>query len=114
MRLSIVGLGKLGAPMAAVMANKGHSVIGVDLNPRAVEAINDGRAPVREPGLDDMIAANREWLSATGNIGEAVDASDITFIIVPTPSEEDGRFSMRYVMSAIEGIGSSIEVIPTR
>ena len=50
-RLAVIGLGKLGAPMAAVFAAKGYDVIGVDLNPANVEAINNGRAPVEEPQL---------------------------------------------------------------
>ena len=56
--LSVFGLGKLGAPMLAVFAHKGFEVIGTDLNPAFVDAINDGRAPVEEPGLAGMIAAN--------------------------------------------------------
>ena len=65
MKLSIIGLGKLGAPMAAVMAHKGHMVVGVDVNPDYVAAIQHGHAPVRETGLEEMIQANRERLSAT-------------------------------------------------
>ena len=108
MRLSIVGLGKLGAPMAAVMAHKGHSVIGVDVNPASVAALQDGRAPVNEPGLPEMIEANRERLAATQDYGEAVLGSEVTFIIVPTPSDPGGRFSMRYVLSAAEKIGAAL------
>ena len=67
MKVSIIGLGKLGAPMAAVMAQKGHTVIGVDVNGAAVAAIQEGRPPVKEPYLAEMIAANRERLSATEN-----------------------------------------------
>jgi UDPglucose 6-dehydrogenase len=108
MRISIIGLGKLGAPMAAVMAHKGHAVIGVDLNPVYVTAIQQGRAPVNETGLEEMIAANGERLTATGDYEEAVLASDLTFIIVPTPSNPDGRFSMRFVLSAAEKIGAAL------
>ena len=60
MKVSIIGLGKLGAPMAAVMAHKGHSVVGVDINPAYVAALQEGRPPVNEPGLAEMIRANRE------------------------------------------------------
>ena len=49
-RLSVIGLGKLGAPMAAVFASKGFEVVGLDLNAAFVAAINEGRAPVSEPG----------------------------------------------------------------
>jgi UDPglucose 6-dehydrogenase len=108
MRLSIIGLGKLGSPMAAVMAHKGHSVVGVDINPQFVKAIREGRPPVSEPQLADLIEANRERLTATQSYEEAILATDLTFIIVPTPSAADGRFSMKYVLEAAEGIGEAL------
>jgi UDPglucose 6-dehydrogenase len=108
MKISIIGLGKLGAPMAAVMAHKGNTVVGVDVNPAYVTALQQGRPPVNEPGLAEMIAANRDRLSATEDYEEAILATDATFIIVPTPSDPDGRFSMRYVMSAAEKIGVAL------
>jgi UDPglucose 6-dehydrogenase len=108
MKLSIIGLGKLGAPMAAVMAHKGNTVMGVDVNPAYVAAIQQGRPPVNEPGLAEMIAANRERLSATLDFDEAVQATEATFIIVPTPSGEDGTFSMRYVLNVAERIGAAL------
>jgi UDPglucose 6-dehydrogenase len=108
MRVSIIGLGKLGAPMAAVMADKGHTVIGVDISPAVVKAINDGGAPVSEPGLEELIRKNHARLSATTDCAEAVRSTDITFIIVPTPSETDGAFSLRYVLAAGESIGQAL------
>jgi UDPglucose 6-dehydrogenase len=106
MKISIIGLGKLGAPMAAVMAHKGHTVVGVDVNPNFVAAIQRGLPPVREPGLAEMIQANRERLSATDSYEEAILCTDATFIMVPTPSNADGRFSMTYVLSAAAKIGA--------
>jgi UDPglucose 6-dehydrogenase len=108
MKLSIIGLGKLGAPMAAVLAHKGHQVVGVDVNPVLVAAIQQGHAPVSEPGLEEMVHENRERLSATTDCESAVLATDATFIMVPTPSESDGTFSMRYVLSAAERIGAAL------
>ena len=108
MRVSIIGLGKLGAPMAAVMAHKGHTVVGVDINPAFVTAIQEGRAPVNEPGLAGMIRANRERLRATHDYDDAILGSDATFIMVPTPSDPDGTFSMRFVLSAAEKIGAAL------
>jgi UDPglucose 6-dehydrogenase len=108
MKLSIIGLGKLGAPMAAVMAHKGHVVVGVDVNADYVAAIQNGHAPLKETGLEEMIQANRERLSATVNYEEAVLGTDATFIIVPTPSDPDGRFSLRNVMIAAEKIGAAL------
>ncbi len=94
--------------MAGVMAHKGHTVIGVDVNPAYVTAIQQGRPPVKEPGLAEMIQANRERLSATADYEEAILATEATFIIVPTPSDADGTFSMRYVLSAAEKIGAAL------
>ena len=59
--VSVIGLGKLGASMAAGMAFRGINVIGVDVNRHAVDAVNAGKAPVQETGLGEMIAANREF-----------------------------------------------------
>lgn len=108
MNLSIIGLGKLGAPMAAVLAHKGHNVIGVDLNPAYVEALREGRPPVNETGLEEMIRANHTRLTATLDATEAILASEVTFIIVPTPSGADGKFSTKYVVAAAEKIGAAL------
>jgi UDPglucose 6-dehydrogenase len=94
--------------MAAVMAHKGHVVVGVDVNPDYVAAIQQGHAPLKETGLEEMIQANRERLSATMDFEEAVLGTDATFIIVPTPSDPDGTFSLRHVMVAAEKIGSAL------
>ena len=109
MNISIIGLGKLGSPMQAVMAHKGHKVVGVDLNPATVNAINAGKAPVKEPRLQEMMDGSRERISATHSYEEAILGTDITMIMVPTPSGSDGRFSMKYVMEATEKIGAVLK-----
>ena len=108
MKISIIGLGKLGAPMVTVMAHKGHTVVGVDVNAQAVAALNHGKAPVREPGLQEMIDANRERISATQSYEEAILGTELSFIIVPTPSGPDGRFSLEYVMTGAQQIGAAL------
>ena len=108
MKLSIIGLGKLGAPMAAVMAHKGNTVVGVDINPAYVAAIQAGQPPVNEPQLAEMILANRERLTATADYEAAILATDVTFIIVPTPSGIDGKFSVEFVLRAAEKIGAAL------
>lgn len=107
-RLAVIGLGKLGSPMAACFAAKGFHVVGADLNENFVAAVNDGRAPVYEAQLDEMIRAADGRLRATTSTREAVAASDITFLIVPTPSEADGTFSLRYVLDACEEVGAAL------
>jgi UDPglucose 6-dehydrogenase len=108
MKISVVGLGKLGSPMAACFAARSHQVIGVDLNERFVTAINSGRAPVFEPNLQEMIDRGRERLSATTDLAAAVADTDATFVIVPTPSIPGGGFSVDYALSAAEGIGQGL------
>jgi UDPglucose 6-dehydrogenase len=107
-RVSVIGLGKLGSPMAACFAAKGITTIGVDVNAHYVEALNEGRAPVFEPGLEEMIAAGRACLTATTDTVAAVTSSDATFVIVPTPSDDEGGFSLVHVLEACAAIGQAI------
>src|SRR5215471_485833 len=108
MKISIVGLGKLGASMAAAFASKGHSVVGVDVNHSAVDAVNAGRAPVQETGLEELIVGNRERLRATLSHEDAILSSDLTFVIVPTPSDDRGAFSLQYAAFAFREIGKAL------
>ena len=108
MKLSVIGLGKLGSPLAAVLASKGFPVVGTDLNPAFVDALNDGYAPVDEPRLQELITENRERLRATTDAVAAVAETDITFVIVPTPSAENGRFTNRYILEAMQTVGAGI------
>ncbi len=105
---SVVGLGKLGASMAAAIASRGFSAIGVDVSQRAVDAVNAGHAPVQETNLEEMIAANKERLRATLSHADAVLSSDLTFVIVPTPSDERGAFSLQYAAWAFRAIGRAL------
>jgi UDPglucose 6-dehydrogenase len=108
MRIAVVGLGKLGAPLAAVLADAGSDVIGVDTRPDAVALLNEGRAPVDEPHLQDLIARNRPRLRATTDMAAAVAGADLTFIIVPTPSLPTGSFSLQFVLDAIDRVGRAL------
>ena len=108
LRYAIIGLGKLGASMAAAIASRGYQVVGVDVSQRAVDAVNAGRAPVQETNLGPMIAANLERLRATTSHREAVLASDISFVIVPTPSDNRGAFSLQYASWAFREIGRAL------
>lgn len=108
MNVSVIGLGKLGAPMAAVFAAKGHQVVGLDINPSFLAALKAGRAPVEEPRLQEMIDAGKSRLSVTADYDEMVSQTDITFVIVPTPSDSGGAFSTDFVLAAIEKLGAAL------
>jgi UDPglucose 6-dehydrogenase len=107
--VSIVGLGKLGSCMAAAMADRGLNVIGVDVNGQTIRRLNDGLAPVREPSLDEMVAKNRARLRATASFDEAVSESCATFVVVPTPSDERGAFSLQFAARSFESIGAALK-----
>jgi UDPglucose 6-dehydrogenase len=107
-RVSVIGLGKLGSPLAAVIASQGHDVVGVDLNAEFVRALNEGRAPVLEPGLQELLDRCRPRLSAVGDVKAAVAQTELTHVIVPTPSGPDGRFSLRHVLATVPAIGAAL------
>lgn len=111
MKLSVVGLGKLGACSAACFAYKGFEVIGVDVNKDVVTAINNGKAPVFEPELQELIDASQGRLKATQDFEEAIRNSEITFLIVPTPSRQDGKFSDRYLQDALRQLAAALKKI---
>src|SRR5437879_4004607 len=106
--VSVVGLGKLGACMAAAIASRGVPTIGVDVNPTPVEKVQRKLAPVFEPGLAEMIASCDGLLGATVDIGTAIRQTSMTFVVVPTPSNADGTFSLEYVCAAMEPIGRAL------
>jgi UDPglucose 6-dehydrogenase len=107
--VSIIGIGKLGASMVAGMASRGFDVVCVDVDSRAVECVNRGEAPVQETNLGEMLAANKQRIRATLDYMEAVQSSDITFVIVPTPSDERGAFSTAYAQQAFEQLGRALK-----
>lgn len=107
--VSVFGIGKLGLPLAACLANKGYEVIGVDVNRRVIEAVNEGESPYYEPGVAEFLQSARGHLSATDDHHYAVQNSQVSFIVVATPSETDGGFSTKYVEVCGEQIGTSLK-----
>ena len=108
-KVAVIGLGKLGSPMAAAVSARGVAVIGADLDSIKVEKINRGEAPVNETNLADYIRRGHERLRATTDLETATSEAEIVFIIVPTPSEPQGGFSIRHVLSACEPIGRGLK-----
>jgi UDPglucose 6-dehydrogenase len=106
--ISVIGLGKLGACIAACFADKGFKVVGADVSHRTVELINKGQAPVVEPQLAEFIARAHANLTATTDVAEAVKTTDATLIVVPTPSTDEGGFSISYVLEAARTIARAL------
>ena len=111
MKLSIFGLGYVGAVSAACFAEAGHDVIGVDSNPLKVEIINNGRSPVVEPGVEEMITAavKEQRLKATTGVAFAVEQSDLSLVCVGTPSNSNGSLDLSYIKRVCQEIGTALE-----
>ena len=109
-RISLVGMGKLGLCLASCFAEKGFLTIGVDTEEGVVDHVNRGLAPWHEPGLDEMLARHGgKTLRATRHHSEAIEQTDITFILVPTPSNSDGSFSNRFIESSLRSLSESLK-----
>ncbi len=114
MRLSVIGLGKLGSPFAALLAAKGNAVVGADVNERFVEMINRTEAPVPEPGLAELLKDTAGRLSATTDVEDAAADADVVFVVVPTPSLPDASFDTAYAEAAFRSVGAGFRRDPSR
>ena len=111
MKISIFGLGYVGAVSAGCLASDGHDVIGVDPNATKVELINKGVTPIIEKDIGEMVAntAKNGKLRATTDVRAAVAGSDISLICVGTPSQLNGNLDLSYVRRVCEEIGSALK-----
>jgi GDP-mannose 6-dehydrogenase len=110
MRVSVFGLGYVGSVSAACFAEDGHDVIGVDVAPPKVAALNEGRSPIVEKGLDDLIRQNAAAgrLRATANTADAVRDTDLSLVCVGTPSRKNGSLDLTYLERVAEQIGEAL------
>ena len=110
MKISVFGLGYVGAVSAACLAADGHTVVGVDNNPVKVDLLNQGRAPVVEAGLGDLIreGVTAGRLQATTDCDEAVASTDLAFVCVGTPSKGNGSLDLGYLRRVADDIGQAI------
>ncbi len=111
MRISIAGTGYVGLVTGVTFASLGHDVILVDVIPEKVEMVNQGKAPIYEKGMDELLPrlVNEGKIKATTDMKDAVLNTDVTFIAVGTPSGDDGSIDLRYVRSVSEDIGSVLK-----
>ena len=110
MKISIFGLGYVGAVSAGCLATDGHEVIGVDPNKTKVDLINQGTTPIIEKDIGEMIAATVKsgHLRATADVRDAVFGSDMSLICVGTPSQLNGNLDLSHVRKVCQEIGAAI------
>ena len=110
--VSVIGLGKLGAPLLAALASKKINVIGVDLNKDIVKKINNQISPYREKNLQEYLESFVQYYEATTDIEYAVKNSDLCFIIVPTPSQKNGFFDNSFLKKVLKDISFTLKNKP--
>jgi len=110
MNVSVFGLGYVGSVSAASFAADGHTVVGVDVNADKVASLNEGRSPIVEKGLDDLIRDNTAngRLRATTSTAEAVHDTELSLICVGTPSRKNGSLDLTYLERVAEQIGEAL------
>jgi GDP-mannose 6-dehydrogenase len=111
LRISVFGLGYVGAVSSGCLANSGNEVVGVDPLDTKVDLINRGRSPIVEGGLDGIIAANVKAgrLRATTEPGDAIRDTELSFVCVGTPSQTNGNLDLRYIRRICEQIGAALK-----
>ena len=110
MKISVFGLGYVGAVSAACLARDGHTVIGVDPNARKVDLINAAQAPIVEQGIGHLIAAavERNSLQAVASCQHAVMATELSLLCVGTPSQANGSLDLHHVATVCQEIGAAL------
>ncbi len=110
MNISIFGLGYVGIVLAACLADNGNKVLGVDVNPTKVDIVKQGRSPIIEKGLNELVnkGLSSGNLDATTDTQKAVLQSDLSFVCVGTPSNGNGNIDLTYVKRVCEEIGAAL------
>ncbi|MEE2947662.1 MAG: nucleotide sugar dehydrogenase [Verrucomicrobiota bacterium] len=110
MKVSIFGLGYVGAVTAGCLTRKGHTVVGVDVQAEKVASLANGISPIVEPGLGELLsnAVKNGLLSGTQNHAEALALTDVSLVCVGTPSAESGELNLRYVLQVVQQIADAL------
>jgi UDPglucose 6-dehydrogenase len=111
MKISVVGTGYVGLVSGTCFAETGVDVICVDVDQRKIEMLNNGQIPIYEPGLEDIFKRNVEKgrLQFSVNLAQSLQNTDVVFIAVGTPPDEDGSADLKYVLSVAAEIGRNID-----
>lgn len=112
MKISVLGLGYVGAVCVACLSRRGHQLIGVDVSQTKVDIINAGRSPIVEPGLDALLAegVSKGLIRATTDTRQAVLDSELSMMCVGTPSLPNGDLDLSYVAAVCEEIGAALAI----
>lgn len=116
MKISVFGLGYVGAVTAGCLTEQGHHVIGADIAAQKVDDFNRGQAPIIEPGLDALFwqAYGKGLLKATQKVTEAIAVSDVSLVCVGTPSKHNGALDLKHVLEVTRQIAEALRANPKK
>jgi UDPglucose 6-dehydrogenase len=111
MKIAVVGTGYVGLVLGACLAENGNDVICVDKDEAKLHTLEQGKMPIYEPGLEEMVRRNHveERLMFTSDLAQAVRASEIVFIAVGTPEKEDGSADLQHVLAVAREVGRAMD-----
>jgi len=107
-KLAVIGCGKLGAPLVACLAKAGHSVVGIDINENLIQNLKSRKILWQEPNLINYLETYKDLINFTSNFDENLQEVTTSFIIVPTPSDSNGVYSIDFVLSAVKNLCEKI------
>ena len=110
MKISVFGLGYVGAVTLACLARDGHEVVGVDIDAGKLDMIRNGRSPIVEVGVQELIGAGvaRGKITVATDVQQAIAQSDVSFVSVGTPGNSNGSQDLRALLRLADNIGSAL------
>ena len=109
MKIVVAGTGYVGLVTAVCLSEIGHNVTCVDVNEEKINMLNEGKSPIFEPGLEELMTKNKERLTYTLDYKKAYRDADVIFIGVGTPEKKDGSANLTYVYQVAKEIANNVE-----
>lgn len=106
--ISVIGTGYVGAVTGTCLAELGNRIIFVGRNKKKLDLLDSGKTPIYEPGLEELLISNKERITTTTDLPNAIKETDITFICVGTPSKDDGSIDLQQINDVSVTIGNSL------
>ena len=109
MKISVIGLGKLGLPFAFFLASHGNKILCYDKNKKILDSIKKKKSPFVEPYLEKYIKKYGKNIEICESVDNLINKTNVTFLVLPTPSQKDGSFSNQYILNVLKKIGASLK-----
>ena len=109
MKIVVAGTGYVGLVTAVCLSTLGHNITCVDVDENKIKMLKEGKSPIYEPGLEEIMVKNRKQIDYTTDAKQAYKDADVIYIGVGTPEKKDGSANLKYVYTVAAEIASSVE-----